>query len=191
MYPLNLKHWVKLVKKVKCKNHKLILIPYYAAHSGYPEEDNERVAQEFSEFLSKIPLKNTTTIIGADINASIGNRATNDPNKREDDEDEPEPELQEDTISELLGPHGNPHRNENGECILNLIREHDLRAASTFFDYNNKCNTWRNPRDKQPYQIDHLLIPRNQLCHTINVKRKLDSIDSDHATLVYKVPNIR
>ncbi len=46
-----------------------------------------------------------------------------------------------------------------------------------------KYNTWRNPRDKCPHQIDHFLIPKNQLCHTVNVKRKLDSVDSDHAAL--------
>jgi hypothetical protein len=168
-------------KKIKCKNHNLVLIPYYAPHSGYPEEEIEKATQEFSEFLSKIPLKNTTTIIGADINASIGTRNTIDPSNREEDDDEFE--SQDDTISQLLSPHGNPHRNENRERILNLLKEHDLRAASTFFGCNNKCNTWRNPRDKCPYQIDRLLIPRNQLCHTINVKRKLDSIDRDHAVL--------
>jgi hypothetical protein len=67
-----------------------------------------------------------------------------------------------------------------------MMREQDLRAASTFFDCNNKYNTWRNPRDKRPHQIDHFLIPRNQLCYTTNVKQKLDSIDSDHAALCIK-----
>jgi hypothetical protein len=71
------------------------------------------------------------------------------------------------------------------------MREHNLRAASTFFDCKNKHNTWRNPRDKCPRQINHSLIPRNQLCYTVNVKRKLDGMDSDHATLCIKfqVPN--
>jgi hypothetical protein len=62
------------------------------------------------------------------------------------------------------------------------MREHDLRAASTFFDCKNKYNTWRNPRDKCPHQIDHFLI------YTVNIKRKLDSMDSDHATK-FQVPN--
>jgi hypothetical protein len=52
--------------------------------------------------------------------------------------EEEEFELQEDTVLELLGPHGNPHRNENGERIINLMREHNLRAASTFFVSNKK-----------------------------------------------------
>ena len=158
-------------------------------HSGYPEEDIERTTQEFSEFLNKIPTNNTTIIIGADLNASIGTRMTEAPQTNDQEDNDFNP--QEDNIMELLGPHGNPHRNENGERILNLMREHDLRAASTFFDCNNKHNTWRNPKDKRPHQIDHLLIPRNQLCLTTNVKRKLDSIDSDHAALCieFLLPN--
>jgi hypothetical protein len=60
------------------------------------------------------------------------------------------------------------------------MREHDLIAV-TFFNCNNNFNTWRSPRYKRPLQIDRLLIPKYQLCHTINVKRKLDSVDSDHA----------
>ncbi len=35
------------------------------------------------------------------------------------------------------------------------------------------------PRDKCPHQIDHFLIPKSQLCHTVNVKGKLNN----HATL--------
>jgi hypothetical protein len=66
------------------------------------------------------------------------------------------------------------------------MREHDLRAASTFFDCNKKFNTWKNPKNQCPYQIDHFLIPKHQLCHTTNVKRKLNSIDSDHAARCIK-----
>jgi hypothetical protein len=63
------------------------------------------------------------------------------------------------------------------------MREHDLRAASTFFESNQKSSTWRTPLNNHPYQIDHLLIPRSQLCHTTHLKRKLDCVDSDHAAL--------
>ncbi len=157
-----------------------MLIPYYAPHSGYPEEEIDKTTQELSEFLSKIPIKNTTIIVGADINASNGTRSTDEPQGREEDE---EFEFQRDTIPELLRPHGNPHGNINGERILNLMREHDLGAASTVFESNKKHNTWRNPQNKRPHQINHFLIPKSQLCHTIDLKRKLDSIDSDHAAL--------
>jgi len=61
--------------------------------------------------------------------------------------------------------------------ILNLIRKHNLKAENTFVDSNNEHNTWRNPRDRKPYQINHFLIPKNPLCHTTTVK----SVDCDHA----------
>jgi hypothetical protein len=109
-----LKLWLKLLKKkVKCVNHNLVLVPYYAHHSGYPEEEIEKTTQEFSEFLSKIPIRNTTTIIGADINASIGIRTRNE--YQNADVESNEYEFHEDSISDLIGPHGNPHKNENGE----------------------------------------------------------------------------
>jgi hypothetical protein len=108
----------------------LVLIPYYAPHSGYIKEETERAPQEFSIFLSQIPVNNTNIIIGTDLNTSIGTRIT-DNNFPMNEEEDRGFELQENTIPELLGPQGNPHRNGYGERILNLMREHDLRAAST------------------------------------------------------------
>mmetsp|Transcript_1493 Transcript_1493/g.2313 ORF Transcript_1493/g.2313 Transcript_1493/m.2313 type:complete len:881 (+) Transcript_1493:452-3094(+) len=68
------------------------------------------------------------------------------------------------------------------------MREHQLRAAATFFDNNNKYNTWLAPPHpstgkRQAYQLDHFLIPKYQLCQTTNVKRKFDGATSDHAAL--------
>jgi hypothetical protein len=47
-------------------------------HSGYSEEEIEKTTPEFSKFLNQIPQKSTTTIMGADINASIGPSTTSD-----------------------------------------------------------------------------------------------------------------
>ena len=68
------------------------------------------------------------------------------------------------------------------------MREHQLRAAATFFDNNNKYNTWLAPphpstAKRQAYQLDHILIPKSQLCQTTNVKRRFDGATSDHAAL--------
>ncbi len=91
------------MKKVRCKT---VLIPFYTPHSGYSEEEIEKATQEFSEFLGKIPVNNTTVIIGADLNASIGTRTTDDPQRIK--KMIIPTEIQEDTILELLEPHGNP-----------------------------------------------------------------------------------
>jgi hypothetical protein len=94
-----------------------------------------------------------------------------------------------DPILELLGPHGNPHKSKTGDGVLNLMREHRLRAAGTFFDNNRKYNTWLGlpsptTGKRKAYQIDHILIPHHQLCLTSNVKKKVNGIVSDHAALL-------
>ncbi len=96
-----------------------------------------------------------------------------------------------DPILRLLGPHGNPHKSKTGEGTLNLMREHNLRAASTFFDNNRKYNTWLglpNPLTgkRKAYQLDHIFIPCQQLGQTTNVKRKFNGATSDHAALLIK-----
>lgn len=69
-------------------------------------------------------------LIGEDLIASTGTRSLI--NSPMNDEEEEEFEFQTDTILELLWTYENPHRNENGEGFLNLMREHDLRAVSTY-----------------------------------------------------------
>jgi hypothetical protein len=64
-----------------------------------------------------------------------------------------------------------------------MMRELDLRAPSPFFGSHGKFNAWRCPK-KWPYQIDHFLIPHTQLCHTFNIQRKFDGVDSYHAAFL-------
>jgi exonuclease III len=168
--------------------HNLCLTSIYFPHSGYKEQDIEKFNDDVSDFLSSILSKsNTTHIIGADTNSSVGTktsvpRSVSIPDKHESQHDI-------DPILELLGPHGNPHKSKTGDGVLNLMREHRLRAASTFFDNNRKYNTWLglpNPTTgkRKAYQIDHILIPYHQLCLTSNVKRKFNGVVSDHAALL-------
>jgi hypothetical protein len=104
-------------------------------HSGYKESELDKFFSQLSAFLSTILQKaNTTHIIGANTNSSIGTRnslaATDSlPSKHESDFDI-------DPALNLLGPFGNPKKSKAGEAVLNLMCEHELRAASTFFDNN-------------------------------------------------------
>jgi hypothetical protein len=52
--------------------------------------------------------------------------------------DKHESHLDLDPILQLLAPFGNTRRSKTGEEVLNLMREHKPRAASTVFDNNNK-----------------------------------------------------
>jgi len=71
----------------------------------------------------------------------------------------------------LLGPFGNPffHNNDN---------------------YNKWIPTPPHPTTKQrnPYQLNRIFISKNQLCHTSNVKRKIDAIFPE--TLKTKAKNV-
>ncbi len=96
-----------------------------------------------------------------------------------------------DPILNLLGPYGNPHKSITGDGVLNLMHEHRLRAASTFFDINRKYNTWlglpnSTTEKRRAYQLDHIFIPQQQLCQTTNVKRKFNGATSDHTALLIK-----
>jgi hypothetical protein len=161
-------------------------------HCGLPSFWMQRIElgkfnSQLSAFLSTVLQKaNTTHILGANTNSSIGTRnslVTTDslPSKHERNFDI-NPALN------LLGPFGNPTISKAGEAVLNLMQEHKLRAASTFFDNNQKYNMCLGlpnaiMKKRQAYQLDHIFIPKLQLCHTTNVKRGFDGAPSDHAAL--------
>ncbi len=137
---------------------------------------------DLTNFLSNILIgKNTTHIIGADANSSIGTRES--PCEPISRPDKHESHLDTDPIS-----FGNPHRSKTGEEALNLMREHQLRAASTFFDNNGKYNTWLGipnaiTKKRYAYQLDHIFKPKHQLCYTTNIKQKFDGAHSDHVAV--------
>jgi len=49
----------------------------------------------------------------------------------------------------LLGPHGNLRWDTRGELIIRRLNQQQLRAASTFFNSNNKHDTWIHPATKK------------------------------------------
>ncbi len=78
-----------------------------------------------------------------------------------------------------------------GEMILNMMREFKLRAASTYFNNNRKYNLWlghpnASTKKRKAYQIDHIFIPKLQLCQTMSVKRRFNGATSDHAAVCIK-----
>jgi hypothetical protein len=126
-------------------------------------------------------------IIGADTNSSIGVKSSLCNSDKEPDKHKSHHDI--DPTLRLLGSHEKPHKSKTGEGTLNLMHEHNLRAASTFFDNNHKYNTWLglpNPMTgrRRAYQLDHIFIPHRQLDQTTNVKRKLNRATTDHAALL-------
>ena len=173
-------------KVAKKRFHNLCLTTLYFPHSGYKEKELDEFTNDMSTYISNIlSQKNTTHIKGADTNSSIGTCASLPEANLSDKQ---ESHLDIDPAFSLLGPFGNPHRSKSGENLLNIMREHQLRAAATFFDNNNKYNTWLAPPHpstgkRHAYQLDHIFIPKYQLCHTKNIKRRFNGATSDHAAL--------
>jgi len=171
-------------KQLKKSFHNLCLTTVYFPHSGYQEKELDTFIDSLSAFLSSIlSQRNTTHIIGADTNSSIGTNATlREPQCKQDSHYDVDPAIS------LLGPFGNPHRSKTGERLLDLMREFQLRAATSFFDNNNKYNTWLAPPHpssgkRRAYQLDQIFIQKHQLRHTTNAKRRFDGVNSDHAAL--------
>ena len=113
----------------------LCLTTIYFPHSGYKENEIESFNNEVSSYLANIlAFRNTNHIIGADTNSSIGTRCSASHDEKPHKKNE-EHEL--DSICDLIGPFGNPRISKTGQAILNLMREYQLRATSSFFDNNN------------------------------------------------------
>ena len=167
---VEIKTVVRAKTKSKFKHLNLSLMTSYHPTSSYPKKDAVTFNQQVSKVLDQVPEKNIL-ILGADLNASIG---THPPNTSSSDECDP-------SVC-LLGLHGNPQRNARGDLIIGVINQHQLRAASTFFE-SHKHDTWIHPATKEKYQLDHFLIKRNHLQFVTNVKCKSDGIPSDHSAL--------
>ena len=161
-------------KTKKNKYHTLSLVTDYHPTTSYTPEDITKHNKKVITFIEVIP-KKSTIIIGADINTATGARTKTNV----DDEME-----EEDMIQNLIGPFGNKCRNKNGNLFCDVMRELDLHSAHSFFDCNDKHDTWIHLGTKHRYQPDHFLILSKQLNRTSNVKRKFDGAPSDHAALM-------
>jgi len=151
------------------------LVSSYHPTTRYTTKEISKHISNTKQFFNEIPHRNLL-IIGANINATTGNRNTiiRDTND-------------EDMIPTLIGPHGNPRINASSELVLIMLCELNLRAASTLFDNNGKHDTWILPGTKQKFQLDHFLILSTQLCFVTNIKQKFNDSPSDHAALMIKI----
>jgi len=125
---------VKLKTKTKLKKHKHISqLTSYHPTSGYSLKEATKFNTKVSKMINGLP-KDNVLIMGANLNASIGMRASKTSKMK-------------DPSASLLSPHGNARRNARGELIIGVMNHLQLMAASTFFA--NKKNqghyTWTTP----------------------------------------------
>ena len=96
------------------------------------------------------------------------------------------------TWQEVLGPYGNPERNENGLRLLEMCTTHRLRVMNTFFKHKH-YDTWYHNRYKTWHTLDHILVSQNCQKKVLDVKVRLDANwDTDHRLVEAKIrPNKR
>ena len=178
---IEIKTVVRAKTKSKFKHLRLTLMTSYHPISRYLDKNTSNFNQQMSTMLNLIS-KEIILILGADLNAFIRTWQThstvnNDAN---------------DPSESLFGPHGNLRKNTWGELIIGVLNQNQLRAASTFFESNNKHDTWTYPASKEKYQLDHFLIKWNNLQFVMNVKQKSNGVPSDAALMIsLRFPNTK
>ena len=70
--------------------------------------------------------------------------------------------------------------------ILNLLRQTDLRAVTTYFNSTNGHDTWTHPATKEKHQLDHFLVSRLHCRNVIDAQKKYIGAPSDHLALFMK-----
>ena len=170
-------------KKKEKKNSKIItLVTSYHPHSGYSDDETNLFNQQVADLYTNIP-NNNIIIMGADINASIGSRTSNNNAK----DNNPNSNIEETFASSpqdlLIGPCGNPKTNHKGHLYIDLLSQLDLRVASTFFQNDSGYDTWINPATQEKFQLDHFLIPRKHFKLVKNSKKIFYGATSDHLAI--------
>ncbi len=87
----------------------------------------------------------------------------------------------------VLGPYGIERVNSAGRSLCDHLNAKGMCSAASFFSKLIHCS-WRHPRSKKLHQLDHLLIPRDDLCRVRDacIWNKL-TVESDHAPLQMKL----
>jgi hypothetical protein len=119
------------------------------------------------DHLMEAPKSNEVLLICIDANASIGTRThAKDP---------------------VLGPYGIERVNSAGRSLYDHLNAKGMCSAASFFS-KPVHGSWQHPRSKKVHQLDHLLIPRSDLCRVrdAGIWNK-PTVESDHAPLQMKL----
>lgn len=120
----------------------IFVISTYLPCLTFEDDKYDARISQVKELMAQKP-KDATLLIGGDLSASIGTEPSRS--------------------YRHIGPYGNPHYNDRGSIIRDLLEDLDLCSVSTFFRKNNH-DTWSfNGDDQRAFQIDHILTERKEL----------------------------
>lgn len=157
-----------ITARVKAQNQGVTVVQCYAPTDVSETEHKEQFYSLLDKTITKIN-KNDAIILMGDFNAQVGS----------ENED----------LEHVIGKHGIGTQSENGELLIELCGNHNLKIGGTLFEHK-KCHkvTWISPDQKSENQIDHICISnkwRNALIDVRN-KRGADA-DTDHHLLMAKM----
>ncbi|MFA0954742.1 hypothetical protein ACDI60_27250, partial [Klebsiella pneumoniae] len=134
---------------------------------GPCENEASKVKDSFYEDLQReLEGISTEVIIVGDLNARVGNDPTG--------------------FGQVVGKHGEPHRNNNGKRLLQLCLANDLVILNTKFPHKDVHKYTRVSEERDENSIIDYIIVQQLAARRVRdtrVKRGFD-IDSDHRLLI-------
>ena len=122
---------------IQCKQFKMRFVTAYFPHSGYADEDVQKLYDEPGQVQLEAKQRKMVFIIGADCNAEVG--ATDDGNA-------------------TLGRFGFGAKNSRGRWLTSWATIQNLAIANTHFEKPaDKLTTFTGPNGR-PRQIDYFLV---------------------------------
>jgi hypothetical protein len=146
-------------RQVKGKSLSIFLASVYHHCHDIP---HEQCIETLNSLLHFVP-KNSKLIIGADINAKVGN-------------------IDCEEFKAVLGPHGPARRNTRGSNLLLRYLLHKLRIENTFFDAPQHA-TFTTVNDGNQTMIDIFACAKSLHCRVRHCRTVTDGMESDHTAV--------
>lgn len=151
--------------KVDADPVNVVIIQIYMPTSECEEKEIEEMYEKIEELVDKQKGSDNVIVMG-DWNAVVGEG-------REDN---------------VVGQFGLGRRNDRGEKLVEFCKRKDMMITNTWFEkHRRRRYTWKQPGDRNRYQIDYILV-RNRYRNSIKNSQSYPGADvnSDHNLVAVK-----
>uniref|UniRef100_A0A8D8R6E3 Craniofacial development protein 2 n=1 Tax=Cacopsylla melanoneura TaxID=428564 RepID=A0A8D8R6E3_9HEMI len=141
----------------------LIIQVYMPTSKPGTDEEVEEVYKQIEEVIDENGRGQVRSIVMGDWNSVVGNES----------------------VSNIVGKYGLGKQNERGERLIGFCEASGLWISNTWFQHHKRrLYTYKNPGDRNRYQIDYILTNQRYKNSIINVKTYPGAdVDSDHNLL--------
>uniref|UniRef100_A0A8D8XS53 Craniofacial development protein 2 n=1 Tax=Cacopsylla melanoneura TaxID=428564 RepID=A0A8D8XS53_9HEMI len=145
----------------------LIIQVYMPTSKPGTDEEVEEVYKQIEEVIDENGRGQVRSIVMGDWNSVVGNES----------------------VSNIVGKYGLGKQNERGERLIGFCEASGLWISNTWFQHHKRrLYTYKNPGDRNRYQIDYILTNQRYKNSIINVKTYPGAdIFSDHNLLLAEV----